>query len=263
MEWDTSSPRNRQFIYIRDLLYELVARDIKLRYKRSALGIVWTLLNPLAQLLVYHFIFRLVLPLQIPNYASFLFTGLIAWNWFQFSLSQATLAIVDNRELVKRSGFPLAILPIVTVMSHLVHFLIALPVLCIFLAIEGIPITKAVIFLPFVMIVQFIFTLALSYIVATSQVRFHDTQYLLGVALHLCFFLTPIVYDAGVVPPRYALIYWVNPMTHLVKAYRSIIMQGSFPDLLPLLGLLGISMVMLLFTYRYFKWSSRRFADEV
>src|SRR5713101_7469938 len=114
-----------RLIYIRDLLRELVGRDMKLRYKRSVLGIAWTLLNPLLQLLVFLFIFNLVLPLNIPHYSSFLFAGILAWNWFQGSLNQSTGAIVDNRELLRRPGFSIAILHIVTVTSHLIHFLVA------------------------------------------------------------------------------------------------------------------------------------------
>ena len=96
-----------------DLLYELVARDLKLRYKRSVLGVAWSLLNPLMQLLVFAFVFGTVLPLGIPDYVIFLFTGILAWNWFHSSLLTATSTIVDNRDLVKRPGFPAAILPAV------------------------------------------------------------------------------------------------------------------------------------------------------
>jgi lipopolysaccharide transport system permease protein len=87
------------------------------------------LLNPLAQLLVFYFVFGLMLPLNISHYASFLLTGVLSWNWFQSSLVFATGAIVDNRELVRRPGFPVAVLPIVTVTTHLVHFVLALPIL--------------------------------------------------------------------------------------------------------------------------------------
>ena len=112
-------------VYVRDLLHVLVARDMKLRYKRSILGVAWSLLNPLAQALVFSFVFVSVLPLNIPDYPLFLLAGLLAWNWFNSSLMLATGAIVDNRELIRRPGFPAAILPVVTVASDLIHFLIA------------------------------------------------------------------------------------------------------------------------------------------
>ena len=115
---------------------------MKLRYKRSILGIAWSLLTPLAQLAVYYLIFNVLLPLNIPNYLAFLFSGVLVWNWFQGSLYQATSTIVDNRELIKRPGFPAAILPAVTVTSHLIHFLLALPILFVFLVVGGTPLTE-------------------------------------------------------------------------------------------------------------------------
>src|SRR3990172_511666 len=114
-------------VYLVDLLIILIGRDMKLRYRRSVLGLAWTLLNPLAQLLVLNFVFSRILPLNIPNYPSFLFVGLLAWSWFQSSLINGTGAIVDNRDLIKRPGFPEAILPLVTVSANFIHFLLALP----------------------------------------------------------------------------------------------------------------------------------------
>ena len=128
--------RNERLIYLHDLLFMLVARDMRLRYKRSWLGFGWTLLNPLAQLLVFYFIFNAVLPLNVPHYSSFLFTGILVWNWFQSTLLLATGAIVDHRELIRQPGFPAAILPIATVISNLIHFLLALPILFVFLMID-------------------------------------------------------------------------------------------------------------------------------
>jgi len=104
----------RQPLYIYDLLRALVVRDMKLRYKRSILGVAWSLLNPLIQMLVFVLLFRRVLQLDIPNYPSFVFTGVLAWSWFQSALSLAAGAITGNRELIRRPGFPAAILPVVT-----------------------------------------------------------------------------------------------------------------------------------------------------
>src|SRR6186997_2427136 len=112
--------------HVRDLLRELIARDIKLRYRGSLLGILWTLLNPLAELLVLLFVFGVVLQVSIPNYSAYLFTGLIVYGWFQTSVNFATGAIVSNRELVRRPGVPIVILPMVTVASNLVHFVLSL-----------------------------------------------------------------------------------------------------------------------------------------
>ena len=192
MKISTLAPR---LTYYNDLVHELVLRDLKLRYRRSVLGLLWTLLNPLAQLLVLNLVFSRVLPLDIPNYPLFLFTGLLAWNWFQASMYTGTGAIVDNRELIRRPGFTAAVLPAVIVVSYFIHFLLALPILLIFMFISGIQFSSALLFLPVIFATQFILILGLVYFTAAIQVTFRDTQYLLGVLLFLGFYLTPVFYD--------------------------------------------------------------------
>jgi lipopolysaccharide transport system permease protein len=253
----------RRVVYLRDLLRELVARDMKLRYKRSILGVAWSLVNPLAQLLVFVFLFRAVLPLNVPNYPSFVLSGLLAWSWFQSSLILATGAITDNRELIRRPGFPAAILPIVTVTTHLVHFLLALPVLLLFLVFSGGRLTETVLALPLVIALQFWLTLSLGYLVAAFHVTFRDTQHLLGVLLLLLFYLTPIFYDASAVPARYQPFYRLNPMVYLIDAYRAILIRGTLPDGLSLLGLSTLAGVLLWVGYTTFTWMSYRFVEEL
>src|SRR5687767_3248644 len=114
----------QRLIHRRDLLRELVVRDMKLRYKRSFLGIAWTLVNPLTQLLVYSFVFRVLFRVQTPNYVVYLFIGITCWTWFQGAVLESTVAILQNRDLIRQPSFPAALLPNVTVGTHLVHFLL-------------------------------------------------------------------------------------------------------------------------------------------
>ena len=179
----------QRLAYLRDLVREMVARDMKLRYKRSVLGVAWSLLNPLAQLLVFSFLFQRMFKLTVPNYPSFVFTGVLVWNWFQTSLILATGAITDNRELVRRPGFPITILPVITIATHLIHFLLALPVLLLFILFGDGGFTGAIVLLPVVILLQFLLTLSLGYLVATFHVTFRDTQHLLSVLLMLLFYL--------------------------------------------------------------------------
>jgi lipopolysaccharide transport system permease protein len=254
---------NKRLIYVRDLLVTLVGRDMKLRYKRSVLGIAWSLLTPLAQLAVFYVTFDVLLPLNVPNYLSFLFTGVLVWNWFQVSLYQATSTIVDNRELIKRPGFPTAILPVVTVASYLVHFLLALPILFVFLLWGGVGMTSAIFALPLVIAIQFILTLSLAYFTATFYVTFRDTQHLLGVGLNLLFFLTPVFYKSSDLPAQYQALYRLNPMVHLMESYRSILLSGAAPDPMGLL-LLSVPAVGLLYIgHHVFKRASDHFVDEL
>jgi lipopolysaccharide transport system permease protein len=253
----------RRIVYIYDLLLELVIRDMKLRYKRSVLGIAWSLLNPILQLLVLLFIFTYAIPIKIPNYFSYLFTGLLSWSWFQASLLLSTNAIVQNRELIKQPGFPSAMLPTVTVTSHLIHFLIAVPILLIFLIIGGIKLTSVILLLPLVIGIQYILTLSLAFFVSTFQVVFRDTEYLLGVLLQLFFFLVPIFYDSNTIPYPYKKVYDLNPMVHIIDAYRAILIRGEVPNSLSLLVLFLFSTGLLLLGYWIFKRASYHFVEEL
>ena len=263
MKINTSSRTNERLQYLYDLLHELVMRDLKLRYRRSVLGLLWTLLNPLAQLLVLNLVFRLVLPLAIPNYSLFLFTGLLAWNWFQASLFAGTGSIVESRELIRRPGFPIAILPVVTVISYFIHFLLALPILLFFMVLSGIHFSAAFLVLPVVFALQFVLILGLIYFLATVQVTFRDTQYLLGVLLFLGFYLTPVFYDSSAMPLKVQVFYHLNPMVTIIDAYRSVFIHAEFPESLPLI-LVGLASITLLWiTHQVFRKASYRFAEEL
>lgn len=254
---------SHQWVQVRDLLKELVARDINLRYRGSFLGVAWTLVNPLAELLVLFLIFSTVLRINIPNYPAYLFTGLLVYGWFQTSLTFATGAIVGNRELVRRPGVPSVILPIVTVASNLVHFVLSLPILFALLIVTGIQITSAVLALPILIAIQFALILGLAYPVAAIHVWFRDTQHVLGVVLRLLFFLTPIFYEASTVPAGLQPFYRLNPMAHMVDAYRAVLMRGELPGLKSLLLLTLVSSVLLLAGVVWFRRVSHRFPDEL
>ncbi|HEU4325549.1 MAG TPA: ABC transporter permease [Roseiflexaceae bacterium] len=246
-----------------DLLRELVGRDLKLRYKRSLLGIAWALITPLVQLAVFTFLFRYVVRLDVPHYSSYVFSGVLAWNWFQNSLYMSAGAIVDNRELIRRPGFPAAVLPAVIITTNLIYYLLALPPLLALLWLDGVALTPAALALPLVMAIQFMLTLSLSYLVATCHVLFRDTQHLLSVALMLLFYLTPIFYQAEAVPEVYRPFYQLNPAVHLVDAYRAVLLRGELPPSGPTLALCGAAAVLLWVGYTVFMNTSHRFVEEL
>jgi len=246
-----------------DLLWALIARDIKLRYRGSLLGVLWTLVNPVAELLVLLFVFGTVLHLRIPNFGAYLFLGLIVYGWFQTSVSFATNAVVGNRDLVRRPGVPTVLLPVVTVASNLVHFLLSLPILLGLLLLNHTPITAATVSLPLVIAVQFLLILGFSYPVATLHVWFRDTQHLLRLALQLLFYLTPVFYEVSDVPARVKWIYQVNPLAHMVAVYRSVLLQGEWPSAGSLIYLTLFSSVLLAAGIASFRRASHRFPDEL
>lgn len=259
----TGWPVLYRYVVVRDLLRELIARDIKLRYRGSLLGILWTLLNPLAELLVLLLIFGLIFRTTTPNFPAFLFTGLLVYGWFQTSLNFATGAIVGNRELVRRPGVPSVILPVVTVASNLVHLLLSLPILFGLLILTGVHFTFALTALPLLIAIQFVFILGLAYPVSIVHVWFRDTQHVLRVGLQLLFYMTPVFYDVSAVPQSLQWVYRINPLAHMVDAYRAVLMRGQFPSAKSLLFLALISALSLAVGLTWFKRVSHRFADEL
>ena len=253
----------RRLEHFRDLLRELITRDMKLRYKRSYLGIAWTLVNPLSQLLVFDFVFRVLFRSETPNFTAYLFIGITCWNWFSGALLESTISILNNRDLIRQPGFPAAMLPNVTVGTHLVHFVLTFPILFGLIAYSDLPLTSAVLWLPLVIAVQYVFTLSLALLAASVHVKLRDTQHLLGILLMLGFFLTPILYDISLVPDRYMVYYQLNPMGHFVQAYRSVLLHGEAPDTTVLAILACVATVQLSVFYIMFKRASVDFAEEL
>ncbi len=252
----------RRLVHLRDLVHQLVLRDLKGNYRSSFLGILWSLMNPLLQLLVFTFLFRVVMPLGAGSSAA-LFAGLIAWTWFQISMTQATTAITSHRELIRRPGFPQLILPVVTVATNLINFTLALPLLLTFHLLMGGKVHGALFYLPVIMGLQFLFTLSLAYFLAALNVLFRDTQHLAGVVLQMLFYVTPIFYSLEQVPERFRAVYQVNPLLHLVAAYRAILIQGVSPDWTNLSMVTLVTMVLLGAGYSLFCKTCDAFVEEL
>lgn len=247
----------------RDVIRELVARDMQLRYRGSFLGMAWTLLNPLTELLVLTFVFSSVLPINLPNYPAFLFTGLLAFNWFSSALVFATGAIVNNRELIKSPGVPVTVLPIVTTASTLVHFVMSLPALFALLVLTGVAVGGAVLLLPVMMMVQFLLILTFAYPLATVNVWLRDTEHFLRVGLQLLFYLTPVFYEPSMVPDRFSFVYRLNPLSYVIDGYRAVLIRDEVPGATPLLVLVVVAACGLVAGVMAFRYASIRFADEL
>ncbi len=262
-EVDRPSGWRRTLIYQRDLLRELVLREMRMQYKHSFMGFAWSLLNPLMHLLVFYFIFRVVLTLDMQRFSSHVFIGLLSWEWLQGGLTQAANAITGNRELVRRPGFNLAILPIVTNITRMMDFIFSLPVLMVILLIENAQFGPRLLLLPLLMVLQFLLILGFSYLVASTNVLFRDTQHLLAVILRLFFFLTPIFYEASMLPDRYGSLYRINPMVAVVEAYRAILMGDRPLNWGSLLWPALLAIFMCVMGYAIFRRVNYRFVEEL
>jgi lipopolysaccharide transport system permease protein len=219
----------RGLTYQSDLLRHLVWRDFSLRYKQSALGVLWSLLLPLAQLLVMVFLFQSVVPLNIEAYPAFVFCALLPWGWFSSCLGSSGGLFMGNRDLVRHPNFVPVRLAIVNTLSNLITYLAALPILLFVLLAYERPITFALLLFPVLLLIQATLTIGLSLIIATLNVFYRDVQHIVTVSLLLLFYLTPVFYRPQSVAAKYHLVYEINPIAVLIQAYRDIFFNGAYP----------------------------------
>ena len=259
----------RQLFRYRGLVQILVARELKARYRGSVLGFFWSFINPLLLLLVYSFVFTVILPrgelVDLEPYAVFLFCGLLPWTWFSSSLSDGANVLILNGNLIKKVMFPAEILPVVAVVSSMIHFLFGLPILFGFLWWYEIPLRLTeLLWLPLLMAVQFILTLGLVMVLAALTVHFRDIKDLLANLLTLWFFSTPIIYPMSAVPASGKAIMDLNPFAHLAISYQEILFyDGPFGHWRWLLALAFSGVVLFLLGYWLFDRLRDSFAEEV
>lgn len=262
----------RALVRYRGLIQSLVARDLKARYRGSVLGFFWSFVNPLLLLSIYSFVFQYLLKnrveaIQIHGpYAVFMFTALLPWTWFQSSLNEATGSLISGGNLIKKVLFPAEVLPIVTVLSNMVHFLFGLPILVGFMAYYGIaPDWPQVPWFLVIVGVQLVFTTALALLLSALSVHFRDVKDLVSNLLTFWFFATPIIYFYG--QPEfegYKFYFDLNPFTHLAISYQEILFfQGGFGHWKWLIAMGGGSVVLFLAAYWVFDRLRDSFAEAV
>jgi ABC-type polysaccharide/polyol phosphate export permease len=212
----------------RGLIQSLVARELKARYRGSVLGFVWSFVNPLLLLLIYSFVFTTVMPNNVEGvqpYALFMFCGILPWNWFATSLSDAAGSLIAGGNLIKKVLFPAEVLPLVSVLTNMVHFFLGLPILILFLIVyRHYPDPWDLVWFPIAVIVQLVFTAGLALFLAALAVHFRDIRDILANVLTLWFFATPIIYpwfQPNV--QRFRTLFNVNLFTHLAVSYQEIL----------------------------------------
>lgn len=255
--------KSRELTSYREMFTGLVNREVRARYKGSALGFLWSLLNPLLLMAVYSLVFSVYMRINIPNYALFLFCGLLPWQWFTTAITNATSTIVANGNLIKKVYFPLEILPLVNVTTNLVNFLLSLPVLLLFMAVLHVPFTLNLLFLPLLIAVQFLLTLGLSLILCTLNTFYRDIEQLLGPVLLAWFYITPVIYQASAIPGKFKVLFYANPMAPLIASYQRIFYEGQPPSLMHLLYCTGLGTVIFLCGYALFYAKKFTFAETV
>lgn len=212
------------------LISSLVGRELKARYRGSVLGFFWSFVNPLLLLLTYGLVFTYMLPVarsrSTEPYFLFLFCGILPWTWFSSSLLESAGVLMAGGNLIKKVLFPAEVLPVVTVLANLAHFLLGLPILLLFLLLRG-HLQWSALLLPLPMLVQLLLTLGLALLVSALTVHFRDIQSILSHVLHLWFFATPVLYPYAETAGALRALLRLNPMTHVLVSYQQLLFHGA------------------------------------
>ncbi len=258
----------------RELIRNLVVSDLKARYKNSVLGFVWTLLNPLAMMLVFTVVFSFLSPnQQIEKYPLFLLCGLLPWNFFADSMGASVNSLVGNANLIKKVYFPREVLPIASVLAQLINFLLAFLLLFIALLVFRAQFSPWLWLLPLVILIQTCFTIGIALILSTLNVFFRDTVIVLNVVILAWFFLTPVFYAFTLLPASYTLwgiplnlqrlFYILNPLASLINMYRDLLYWGYRTDLDFFVRTAATALFVLWFGYWLFNRYSDRFGEAL
>ena len=264
----------KQLYKCRVLIQNLISRELKARYRGTILGFVWSFINPLLLMSIYTVVFGFIIRPRDPAfgespwlYALFLFCGVLPWVWFTSSSLESANVLMIHGNLIKKILFPAEILPIVTITSNLIHFSLGLPILFIFIPLFGKHFTPYILFLPVVVFVQYVFTLAFNLMISSLTVHFRDIKDILANWLTFWFFATPIIYPMtfGTIqnsaPLR--LMLNLNPMTHIIQGYQYCLFYGGLFHWKRLGITFLVSLVFFAVGYMIFDRLRDYFAEEV
>lgn len=255
--------RIKDLIKYFELLKTSIKKEFRGKYKKSFLGVLWSFLNPLFQLIIYAIVFSFVLRQEIDNYVCFLVIALIPWNFFVFSVNQAAVSIWSNFNLIKKVYFPREILPLSVVTSNCISFLISLVLVFAFIVFTDVGFSISILLLPIAIVIEYLFIAGTSLIVSALTVYFRDLEHIISVGLNMLFYLTPIVYSIDFIPNNYLTFFKLNPMFHIINVYRDILYYHQIPNLASLSVLLIMSIVFFIGCYWLFTKLEKRFAEEL
>jgi ABC-2 type transport system permease protein len=250
-------------ISYRELIRNLVIKDLKLKYRDSVLGFVWSLVNPLLLILVYSFVFGHILRGGPNNFAYFLMVGILPWNFFAQSLMMSTGSILDNGNLIRKVALPMEVFPVTTVLFNLAQFLFALvvffPMAWLFFKV---PVAWSWLsFLP-ILILQVVFTLGLCFIMSTATVFYRDMRHFTEIFLTLAFWLTPIIYDVKSVSAILKTVLYLNPFSYFVLVYQDALYRNTFSSPQQWLAVTALAVISLALGYTLFAAFKMRFPEE-
>lgn len=245
------------------LLEQLVSRDFKTKYKRSILGVLWSFLNPLLTMIVQYIVFSTIFKSDINNFPVYLLSGIICFNFFSEVTSMSLTSIVGNASLITKVYIPKAIYPLSRALSSCINFVLSLIPLLLVMLITKTPVTFPILLLPFAMICLFLLSLGVGLILASLMVFFRDTQFLWNVVSMMWMYMTPIFYPESIITGNFVYIFKLNPLYHIIRFFRIILLQGLSPEPQAFILCLIASIVPLCIGLIFFKKTQDQFVLHI
>lgn len=242
-----------EYYNFREVFLNILARDLKLKYRRTFFGYLWSLLNPLLQLTVLATVFSHVVQRSIHDYALYLFSGLLAWNFFQSTILLCSRVFLDNENFIKKIYVPKIIFPLGKLAIRGIDFIFSILALTILAFILGFPLHATLALLPLAIFPLILFTLGVGILVAIGTVYFRDVEYLLGVFTQLLYFATPIMYWVDLFPKKYQIALTLNPLYSQIHLFHRLIYEGAIPSSQEWFVAYGVSFIMLITGYGLLK----------
>jgi len=249
----------------RELLYFLVWRDVLVRYKQAAIGVAWVVLQPLLTMVVFTIIFGQFakLPSDGLPYPIFSFTALLPWNYFAQAISRSGISLVSNANLISKIYFPRLIVPISGALGPLVDFAISFVILLGMMAWYGIAPTWGVLALPFFTLLAVVTAMAVSLYLSALNVKYRDVGHAIPFLVQFWMYASPVVYSVSIIPPKWRLLYSLNPMVGVIEGFRWALLGKERPDFAVMAMGVVVASVLLLGGLIYFKRTERFFADII
>lgn len=247
----------------REMIFSLVRKDLRTRYKGSVLGFLWTFVNPLLQLIVYSVVFSVVMRVQMDKYYIYMFVGLLPWIFFCNCVQSGSTSVMAGQDLIKKIYFPRLVLPIATVSAAFMNMLFSMVVMFAALFVSGKGVSIQVIYLPLLLLLLYFLGLGLTFIFSACNVYLRDLEHILGIITMSMFYVTPILYPVSMVPERFLKLLYLNPMTPMVLAFQDILYYQRAPHLDTLVIVVVYAVVALVAGYFIFQKLQRNFVEEL
>ncbi|MBN1961513.1 MAG: ABC transporter permease [Deltaproteobacteria bacterium] len=245
----------------RQLLMRLIGRDLRVRYKRSALGLLWAFAEPLFMMALFSLVFSFFLRINTPNYPVFVLCGIVVWSFFQTGVVYSLTAISGNSGLIKKIYFPREILPLATVFGRFVHFFLSLLLLTPFLIWFNVPFTLALLYLPILALIELVLVCGAALMLTGFCTLYEDVAFLVNFAFMGLFYVSPVFYPVEMIPLNLRPWYMLNPVASLISAYRSVLLEGHIPALADLAPAIIFALILLVIGTKVFRHMQWQFAE--